>query len=210
MKKEITNFKRKEIFDYYNERSNPFIILTTRVDVTNIFNYCKKNKNYYATVAYFISLVVNEMDCFKYYSENNKIYKHDYLNVGFTDMFEDGEIGFFTCKYNLNYHDFIEDYKKTKKIFIENNKSIKYKDEGEFWVSCAPWFNFSGFIPPFDKSITIPQFIWSKFDLQEGKCYIDLMIMIHHGFADGSHIKTFLEKLNDNINNFDNVICKGE
>ena len=36
MMKEIKNFKRKELFDYYHNFDNPFIILTTKVDVTNV------------------------------------------------------------------------------------------------------------------------------------------------------------------------------
>lgn len=208
MRKEVINFERKDLFDYYNVRSNPFIILTTKVDITNIVNYCKEHKNYYATIGYFISLVVNEMDCFKYLYEDGKIYKYDYLNVGFTDTFEDEMLGFFTCKYNKCYHSFIEDYKNTKKLFNDNHESIKLKGEGEFWLSCMPWVEFTSVIPPFDKSITIPQFIWSKFEEENGKYYTNLMIMLHHGFADGNDIKKFLEKLNDKINRFDEIISK--
>lgn len=206
MKKEINDFKRKEIFDYYDERSNPFIIMTTKVDITPIFEYCKEHKNIYATISYFISLVVNEMDCFKYFSENGKIYKYDNLNVGFTDMFDDGEIGFFTCKFNNVYKDFIKDYKETKKRFTNNHQSIKLNGEGEFWVSCTPWNEFLSIVPPFDKSITIPQFLWCKFYEENGLVYTNLMIMIHHGFADGSHVARFIDKLNDKIRNFNEII----
>ena len=72
----------------------------------------------------------------------------------------------------------------------------------EIWLSCEPWFTFTGFIPPFDKEITIPQFIWDKYENIDGKYYIDLMIMVHHGFADGYHIGKFIELLNENIRVF--------
>lgn len=206
MKKEVKNFERKDIFDYYNERSNPFIMLTTKVDITNVFKYCEKHGNYYATLTYVISLVVNEMDCFKYLGEGGKIYKQDVLNPSFTATFSDGQIGFFTCHYNKNYHEFINEYNVTKQRFTEQHTSIKYEDEGEFWVSCTPWFTFSSVIPPFDKSITIPQFVWGKFYGEQKSVYTDLMIMIHHGFADGRHVGEFLEKLNDKINRFNEIV----
>ncbi len=206
MKKEIKNFKRKEIFDYYDKRSNPFIIMTTKVDITKIYEYCNKYKNIYATISYFISLSVNEMDCFKYYSENGKIYKYDILNVGFTDMFKDGEIGFFTCRSDKKYLDFIKEYKETKKKFLDEHRSIKLNEEGEFWVSCTPWTDFLSIIPPFDKSITIPQFLWSKFYKENNRVYTNRMSMIHHGFADGSHIASFLNNLNGKIENFNEII----
>ena len=47
--------------------------------------------------------------------------------------------------------------------------------------------------------ITIPQFIWDKYENIGDKYYIDLMIMVHHGFADAYHVKLFLDKF-DEIN----------
>ena len=41
MKKEVKKFDRKELFDEYNKRNNPFIFITTQLDITNIYNYCK-------------------------------------------------------------------------------------------------------------------------------------------------------------------------
>jgi len=68
-------------------------------------------------------------------------------------------------------------------------------------LSCQPWFNFTGVIPPFDKSITIPQLIWDRFTFEGNRCYINLMIMVHHGFADGYHIGKLIEKIENTIQN---------
>ena len=72
----------------------------------------------------------------------------------------------------------------------------------EVWISCIPWFSFSGLITPFSKEVTIPQFIWDKYRRVEDKYYTNLMIMIHHGFADGSHLAKFIEILQKNIEQF--------
>ena len=52
MKEEIKNYSRQDLFDYYHERSNPFVIVTTKIDITKIYNYCKLHKYHYATIAY--------------------------------------------------------------------------------------------------------------------------------------------------------------
>lgn len=202
MRTEIINYERDEIFNYYNSKDNPFIYLTTKVDITNIYNKCK---NYYASIAYFITLSLNKIDNFKYRYENNKIYKYDTLNINFTQML-DNNIGFFTCSFKNNYHDFVDEYKEVQENFNKKNSSIPNNDEGEVWFSYVPWFNMSGLITPFDKNNTIPQFIWDKFTFENEKCYINLTIMAHHGFIDGFHIARFLKTLEEIIQNIDNYI----
>ena len=59
MIKEIEDFDRQELFDYYNSCTNPFIIITTKIDVTKIVEYCKLHRKFYATLGYFITKTVN-------------------------------------------------------------------------------------------------------------------------------------------------------
>lgn len=199
MRQEVLNYSRQEIFDHYNSKTNPFIILTTKIDITNIY---KNNKDtYYGTIGYYIAKAANQIDSFKYRYENNKIYYYDYVDPNFTQMFKNGNIGYFTCKYKNNIDEFIEEYKKKEEKFLTTNTSYANDSENEIWLSCEPWLDITSLIPPFDKKTTIPQFIWDKFKLENGRCYVNLMIMVHHGFADGKHIGMFIQKLNDIIDN---------
>lgn len=199
MKVKIDNFDRLDLFNHYNGKSNPFIFVTTKVDITNVYNKCKK---YYASIAYFISKAVNEIDNFKYRFEEGNFYKYDTINVNFTYRLEN-KIGFFTIDYKDKYQECLEEYLRMQKLFLEDNLNNNITDEGEIWVSYVPWFNFNSVIPPYDKKITIPQFIWDKFSFENGRCYINLMIMAHHGFVDGYHIGLFFEKLNNMLENID-------
>lgn len=203
MRKEVTNFERQELFNYYNDKDNPFIYLTTKIDITNIYNKCK---NYYPTIAYIITLTVNKIDNFKYRYENNKIYKYEELKPNFTHLLDDSNIGFFACDMKEKYSEFLIEYKKVRDKFLESKKSIDNIDQGEVWFSYTPWYSISSLITPYDKSVTIPQFIWDKFNLENEKCYINLTIMVHHGFADGKHIGLFLEQLNNIIENIDDYL----
>ena len=201
MKQEIKDFKRLELFKHYNSRSNPFIILTTKVDITNLYYLGKKNKAMYATIGYCLNKVANEIDEFKYRFEDNKIYKYDVLKPNFTEMYDDHTIGFFTCNNQDNYDDFLDEYHIIHDKFMRTHESYANEDQGEVWFSCIPWFNISSLIPPFDNSMTIPQFIWDRFIMENDHVYINLMIMVHHGFCDGYHISLFLNKFNELINN---------
>ena len=205
MRTEVSDFKRQKLFELFNGRVNPFIILTTKIDITNVFNYCKVNKRFYATMAYIILSVCNEMDCFKYRYEEGKFYKYDNLRANFAEMYNEDEIGFFTF-YEDNLNDFRNTFVKTQKEFKEKHIEFEKIDDGEIWFSCTPKYTFSSLTPPYDRNISIPQFIWDKIQEENGRYYIDLMILIHHGFADGNHIAIFLEKLNNKIENINELI----
>ncbi len=203
MRKEIKEFNRKEIFENYHSKTNPFLYLTTKIEVTKLYQKCKENKKVYATVGYYITKAMNKVDAFKYRYENNKFYKYQELKPNFTQMINEERIGYFTCDMKNSLEEFIEEYNRVQKNFnIGNNEGLNL-DEGEVWLSCVPWFNFTGLVTPFDKKITVPQILWDKFYLENGKWYINMMIMVHHGFADGYHIGKFIEKLNEEIENIE-------
>lgn len=201
MKTEVKDFKRMDLFKHYHANTNPFAFVTTRVEITNLYNFCKKHKNYYATIGYYVALAMNQVEEFKYRYEDNKIYKYDTISPSFTQMFDDETIGYFRCTMTDNYSEFIKDFQETEKTFKKTHQSSANKDEGEVWLSCEPWFNATGLIPPFNKDITIPQVIWDKFKLEDNKCYINLMIMVHHGFADGFHIGKFINTFQELVQN---------
>lgn len=202
MIKEIKDFKRKELFDHYHSGANPFVMITTKIDVTNVINYCKVHKNTYATLGYLISKTVNEIDAFKYRYKDGKIYYCDPIKPNFTDMYEDKTIGYFGFGYEEDYDEFINKFKISRQEFLEKKELITDNDIDEMWFSCSPWFKFTSLIPPFNKEVSIPQFIWDKYELDNGRYYVNMMIMVHHGFADGYHIGLFIESLNRNISEF--------
>lgn len=199
---EVTDFKRKELFDYYHSCDNPFAIVTTKMDVTNIVNYCKKYKNFYATLGFLITKTVNQIENFKYRYKDGKIYYCDEIKSNYTQMYDDDTIGYFSVPVNNNYNEYIKSFLQIQKKFIEDKNYSAESNLDEIWLSCEPWFSFSGLVPPFSKSISIPQFIWDRYEKVNENYYVNLMIMVHHGFADGYHIGKFINLLQKNIDLF--------
>lgn len=203
MIKEIKNYKRMDIFNHYNECDSPFLILTIPVDISELVEYCKIHKNFYGTMGYAVMMAANKVDAFKYRYKDGKIYYCEPLRANYTQKLND-DIGYFPVKYNDNYEEYISDFLITQDKFYNDEKYILHDDLSEIWASCAPWFKFNSLVPPINKKVTIPQIIWDKYELKDGRYYIDIMIMIHHGFADGYHISQFLEELGKIIKKFKN------
>lgn len=206
-KEELVNYKRALLFQHYDKRDNPFIILTTKIDVTNLIYYCKTHKNYYATIGYAVVMAMNTIDEFRVRYEDNKFYKYKKINANFVQSLPDETIGFFSFELKEKLHDFVAEFKKAENILLQNpNDSSIGSRDCELWMSCSPWFSFSALIPPFDKKELTPQVIWDRYELVGERYYMNFMIMIHHGLADGQHIGQFVNKLQEIIDNFNQYI----
>ena len=203
MKTKINNFDRIDLFNHYNEETNPFLYLTTKIDITNIYNKCKYH---YPSIAFFLHQSIEKIDNFKYRYENGQFYYYDHLKLNFTEKRDDGNIAFFNVDYTNNYKEFMDNYLKIKEQFMKSKELEVNNDHGEIWYSCVPWFNFSQVLTPFNKKVTIPQLIWDKFMFENDKVYVNLMIMVHHGFVDGYHIKEFLQSFEDIVQNIENYL----
>lgn len=201
MIEEVKDFYRQELFDHYNSCTNPFIIVTTKIDVTKIIEYCKIHRKFYATLGYFITKTVNEIENFKYrYDENGKIYYCDEIRSNYTQMHKnDDNIGYYDIPAISNFEEYIEEYKKIENEFFNGNNNLVDSNFDKIWLSCQPWFQFNSFVPIFNRELSIPQFIWDKYENVNGKYYVNLMICVHHGFVDGFHIGQFLSRLEKNI-----------
>lgn len=194
---EVINFERKELFKHYNEMDNPFIIMTVPLNVTNVVNYCKIHKHFYATMGFLVGKAVNDVDGFKYRYKNDRFYYFDKLVVNFTEKVDE-QIGFFDCE-SSSLDEFIKEFDYKKSNLGCYDYASEENREDVIWVSCFPWAKFNGLVSPHDRSITIPQFIWDKYEENNGEYYCNMMIMVHHGFCDGYHVGSFIERLNKYI-----------
>lgn len=207
MIREIKNFNRKELFEYYNAADNPFLYITTNIDVTKVVKFTKRNKvSFYATIGFLINKAVDDVENFKFRFEKGKYYYCDVVKSNYTQKAAGNKIGFFSIPSVDNFVEYINYYKE-KCAELEGGIKQTEIEIDDIWFSCVPWFKFSGVISPFRKSVTIPQFIWDKFEKTKGKFRMNLTVMAHHGFVDGQHFAALFEKIQANINKVD-LLCK--
>ena len=193
---------RYDTFTHYDACTNPFVIISSKVEITNIYNIAKQHHlSMYASFGYIIAKTANEFDGFKTRKDNDKFVIYDNIIPNFTENIDGKNIYFFDVELNNDINKFNEDFIKTRELF-KNQKAVFESKPNEIWLSCAPWFSFDAITPPYNHDILIPQFIWDKFNKEGNKVMTNLMVMIHHGFMDGYQIGMFYKKLEENIKNF--------
>ncbi len=203
MKREIDleKWSRYETFKHYDICTNPFVIISVKIDITNLYNYAKEKKlSMYSAMGYMITKTANEFNEFKYRRDGDNIYLFDDLVPNFTENIENKDVYYFDVQYVDDMEEFDREFKKVREEY-HNGKERKTVVNclNEIWLSCAPWYSINSLVPPFNKDNTIPQFIWDKFIEEDDKITTNLMILVHHGFIDGYQIGAFYKKLEDNI-----------
>lgn len=199
MKRLITDFTRKAEFESFNSQTNPFVMVTTKIDITNIYKMCQTKKHYYATIGYYLTKAMNQVEEFKYSYKDGSFYKSDTIHPAFTDITKNHKIGFYSCHLKDNLDDFLIEFDETKRQFLEGTYVREKIDDTTVWLTCEPWYHYSGLVPTFDKNITNPQLVWDKFEITEDAVFINLTIIMHHGFVDGYHIGKFIDSINKEI-----------
>ena len=117
-------------------------------------------------------------------------------------MYENKTIGYFSVPPINEYKQYIEKFIEIQNKFLQENKYSEDGQLNDIWLSCNPWCSFTSLIPTFSKEITIPQFIWDKYEKVNERYYTNLTIVVHHGFADGYHIGQFVNLLEEKIKEF--------
>lgn len=198
MKIKIDNYKRKALFEQYDSYTNPFASITTKLDITNIYTLCKESGHFYATMGYYLSKAMNDIDEFKVTYDDGEFYIFDAITPSYTDIRPDETIGFYDVPLTATYEEYITSYDEAKKKFLAGESEPPI-DGAYVWLSCEPWFKASAICPPSDKEKRIPQLIWDRYEIENGRCYVNLMIFFHHGFIDGFHIGKLLNKMEEYI-----------
>lgn len=202
MIKEIDKFDRLEIFNHYNSCDNPFLIITTKLDVTDIVDYCKIKNHFYATMGFLVGKSVMNIDNFRYRVKEGKFYYCENIITNYTDILSNGNIGYFDVPLLADYNDYIRNYDEEKQNFLKDEDYMTNNELNEIWISSIPWFKCTNLIPPFDKKNTIPMFFWDKYELENDKYYVNFTILVHHGFVDGSHVAKFINELEIQLKEF--------
>lgn len=203
MKTIVEDYNRKELFEYFNSKTNPFSFVTTKLDITKVYNYSRTHKNLYVTLCYIFTRAINKVDAFLYSYESGNFIKYDSLTPSYTEVLDNGNVAFISLDMEDSLNKFIESSKLAKEQLKRTQKDVILNDSefGQIWYSCLPWFKFTGVVPPYDVNVTVPQIIWDQFEIVDNHVYINAMIMAHHGFVDGSHIGNLITSINEELNN---------
>lgn len=211
---DVNNWKRKTAYETFSKFSDPYTGLVSKIDITNLVNYCKKNKlSFYGSMSYFVLKSMSKIDEFSYGygKEEDKvlIYKYDTMAVTATVINSDNELNFTRyVKYNNDILEFVMEFSNA--VSDASNNVPYYKisgleDMNKINITCIPWTTFSNFKDAINlnEKNSKPKVCWGKYYLEDEKYFINISLLVNHAFQDGYHIAMFFDNLQRNIINLE-------
>ena len=205
---DVNNWSRNIAYNTFSKYDDPY----TGV-VTNLVNNSRKhNFTFYGSMVYMILYTMNEIEEFKYgygnFDDEQKIYKFDDIAATMTVIDKNNNLNFTRyVKFDYNFYDFILTFNSATED--ASNCLPYYKIDGleycnKINITCIPWIKFSNFKDAIDfkEKSSKPKICWDKFEKNENRYFLNFSILVNHAFQDGYHIGTFVNQLQDNINNF--------
>ncbi len=201
----IDGWNRKTQYDFFKTYDDPFFNLTTELDVTNLYNYCKKDQiSFFLACLHFAVESANEVLEFRLRIMDDKVYIFEKIDIGSTVLNEDNSFSF--CYFKK---------KKDLLAFDRNGKEVlkKHSEQSDFdtnknnlnliYASSVPWISFTSI--KHARSIEreksgIPKFVFGKYSNSAKARKIPFSIEVHHALMDGYHVAKFLEIFQKKMN----------
>lgn len=201
----VDNYPRKEIFDFFSNVSNPFYMVSFKLDITKLHEFVKANGlSFYYTMIYFINTALNRTSAFRYCLKDGKLALLDKRDPSFTDIRKNEE-----CFYIVTMP-FVDDVFEFNRLAKEKSAKqkcfIDYASECDdlVYYSCLPEVNLTALTNEFNhtddlKNDSVPRIAWGRFQKIHGKVEITISMEVNHRFIDGLHISSFIKELERGI-----------
>lgn len=206
MKKiDISSWKRKQHFEFFNQFEEPYFGLTVSVDVTKAMQVAKSNG--YSFFKYYLHkcmLATNEIENFKYrITSDNQVVLYDDIGASATMMRENETFGFSYIPYVEDFSTFAQTAQKEMDRIMQSDALFPSEDPiNVIHYSAIPWLDFSSLTHArmYKRKDSIPKISFGKVTERDGKKTMPVAVYVHHGLVDGLHISRFITLYQDLLN----------
>ncbi len=203
MKKiDLERWDRREIFDFFSPLSNPFYSVTFRLDVTELYRFCReRGLSFYYTMVFLVTRAVNGTEAFLYTIRGGKVFLLDRREPSFTDRRE-GEKYFHIV--TMPCRGSVEEFCAAA---AEKSRSLRgfidcaAESDELIYLSSLPWLDLSSLTNErdLDPDDAIPRIAWGKYTEENGRRTLGMSVEVNHRFVDGADIGAFAGRLEEMI-----------
>ena len=201
---DISNWNRKEHFEFFSAFDEPFFGITTSIDCTIAMKKAKESQiPFFVYYLHKTLAAINSVENFRLRIENKKIYLYDEIDASATIMREDKTFGFSFMKYHEDIYEFNKiAQKEIARMQTTTGIFTREYPENIIHFSAVPWINFSSLTHSRNFKIedSCPKISFGKVVEENGKKTMSLAVLAHHGLVDGYHIGLFIEALQTELN----------
>ena len=147
-------WSRRASYNTFVNNTNPTFSITTRVDVTRLYNRCKKEKtSFFIDFLYIATRCLNEIEEMRTRIKGEDVVVYDAIDPGFVVIKEDESIINGRVKMTDDYYGFYNSVRDTIEYLKANeseDRMNKNQTNDIFYTSCLPWMDFTSVTHPYN------------------------------------------------------------
>ena len=197
---DMNSWERREAYEYFSAFSNPFYMVSFRLDVTDLYRYTKsRGLSFYTGMIWVCTQAINDEEAFLITLREGKLVRIARRSPSFTAL-KPGASQFHivTMDHKTDMEAFCleaDRLSKTQSAFLEAEK----ESDELIYYSCLPWIDLTALTQERNLSApgvlddSIPRLTWGKYTEENGRKTLVISMEVNHRFIDGIHIGRFAE-----------------
>ena len=199
---DLTNWARRDLFEFFIGYTNPYFNVCTRVDVTKLAALVRDRPGVRISLAlhYFALRVANEIEPFRYRLKDEKVFVYDVVNGGTTVLLPNESFAYAYFDYQRDFEKFLSDMGKAVDDVRTGSGPLKPTMRDDvIYHTTLPWISFTSFAHARTKGRgdSIPRIVFGKFTKENERIMLPISVEVHHALMDGLHVGRYLSRLED-------------
>ena len=200
---DLDNWKRKPVFHFFRNFDDPFFNITANLDVTALYDFCKKQNLAYSLACLYFSLkTANEIEEFRLRLVDNELVIFDTIHAGQTLLHDDDTFSFCYFGMKPSVFEFVAEGRKNIEAQLEQKKlEPRDHDHGLIHYSVIPWVSFTSIkhAKRLGSHDTIPKIVFGKMFEENGRRKMPLSVEVNHAMMDGVHVGKYFNRFQELI-----------
>ena len=202
-KLDISAWKRRQHFDLYRAMAHPFFSVCAEVDVTRIWEQCRRDRSVPFTLAslYLGSRAANSVEALRMRIRGDEVWVHDVVHFSTTVIRPDRTFAFARTEHRDTFREFSRDGREVlERARTSTGLEIPEKDDDAIYHSILPWVRFTAFSNPIDgKEDCFPRIVYGKVGQSGDRWMMPVGVEVHHALVDGLDVGNFFEAFNHEL-----------
>ncbi|PYF77309.1 chloramphenicol acetyltransferase [Pedobacter nutrimenti] len=202
---DISAWKRKDHFYFFKDFEQPFFGISTALNCTSAYRYCKAYQiPFFLFYLHKSLMAVNALKEFKHRIEQDQVCEYECISGSVTVLRRDETFGFAYFGYDPDFKVFCKEVKEAiaqEKVARGLQSKADRKDVIHFSVLTGIEFTALQHAQK-QSADSIPKIVFGKVKAQNGQVLMPLSIHVHHALCDGVHVSKLISSFQQHLELF--------
>lgn len=195
--REVEDYARREVFDFYRRYRCPFYDLTFELEISRLEALAReRQESLYLTLCYFFATAMARVEDFRIRFLDGKIVLYDRLDVGLTVPAPDGCFSFAYVPYESDLAAF---YARGRAAMDSASQQVSLQQIGwpnTIFFTALPNVPFTSFhhAPADDPTAGEPKVAFGRYRRSSNELLIPVSVQVNHAFIDGRALGELVEE----------------